>query len=167
MDIVGGGVTLIVTAVFLRFWKPKRIFRFASEAAHLGEEETRAARETHTVGEKAKAWLPFAVLSLFVLLWGLPPIKLAMNKYTTPAYAHGGWEFPFLHNAVLRASPVVAKPTPEPAKWDFNWLAATGTSCFLAGVTAGLLLGLSPRRIMQIFGESFWRMSALQRWRSA
>ena len=30
------------------------------------------------------------------------------------------------------AAPVVAKPTPEAARFDFNWLAATGSGCFLA-----------------------------------
>ena len=34
-----------------------------------------------------KAWTPFAILSLFVLIWGLPKIKLAMNQTTTPAFA--------------------------------------------------------------------------------
>ena len=55
-----------------------------------------------------------------------------------------GWDVPYLHNAVYRSEPVVAKPTPEPARYDFNWLSATGTSCFLAAIVSGLLLGLSP-----------------------
>jgi lactate permease len=63
-----------------------------------------------------------------------------------------------LHNAVLRAQPVVPKPTPEPARWDFNWLTATGTSCFLAGIVSGLLLGLRPGSLLRIFAATFWRM---------
>ena len=29
---------------------------------------------------------------------------------------------------------MVAKPTPEGARYDFNWLSATGSGCFLAAV---------------------------------
>ena len=53
---------------------------------------------------------------------------------------------------------MVAKPTPEAARYDFNWLSATGTGCFLAAIVAGLLLGLSPVRLMQIFWRTLVRM---------
>jgi lactate permease len=63
-----------------------------------------------------------------------------------------------LHNHVLRAAPVVTKPTPEPAKYDFNWLSATGSGCFLAAVLSGLILGLSPLRLWRIFLKTVYRM---------
>jgi lactate permease len=113
--------------------------------------------------------MPFAVLSLVVLLWGLPKIKLALNQATTPAFrvmlsdgkvrpGPPGWDVPILHNAVLRAAPVVTKPTPEAARYDFNWLSATGTACFLAAIVSGLLLGQSPLQLMKIFWRTLVRM---------
>ncbi len=102
--------------------------------------------------------MPFAILSLFVLLWGLPTIKTAMGRATTPAFANGGWDVLYLHKAVSRAQPVVAKTTPENAKFDFNWLTAVGTSCFLAAVLAGFLLGLKPGRILWIFARTLLRL---------
>jgi lactate permease len=190
VDIVGSVVAIASTIIYLRFWKPKQIWRFDYE-----EEEIRAAAKplireieddlggkweiekprhhlpakSYTSAQVAKAWMPFAILSVFVLLWGLPQIKLAINRATTPAFrpvlADGtvrpgpaGWDFPYLHNAVHRAPPVVAKPTPEPARYDFNWLSATGTACFFAAVASGLLLGLSPAQLMRIFRHTFARM---------
>jgi lactate permease len=81
-----------------------------------------------------------------------------MNRYTTPAIERGGWDFPILHRHVLRAAPVVTKPTPEAAKYDFNWLSATGSGCFLAALVSGLILGLSPRRLLRVFGRTLYRM---------
>jgi lactate permease len=92
-----------------------------------------------------------------------------MNRATTPAFrvvlADGkvrpgppGWNVPYLHNAVYRCAPVVAKPTPEPARYDFNWLSATGTGCFFAAIASGLLLGMSPRRLLKNFFRTLVRM---------
>jgi lactate permease len=112
----------------------------------------------HTARQVAKAWLPFALLSIFVLVWGLPSVKDALNRRTTPAFERKGWDVPLLHNRITRAAPIVSRPTPEAAKFDLNWLTATGTGCFLAAITAGLLLGLRPRALLQIFAHTLQRM---------
>src|SRR6202008_4874077 len=113
---------------------------------------------SYTGAQIAKAWRPSAILSIFVLLWGLPTIKIAMGKATTPSFKTGGWEVPYLHKAVFRAQPVVAKPTAENAKFDFNWLTATGTGCFLAAILSGIILGVKPGKMVQIFGHTLYRM---------
>ena len=188
VDIMGGVVSIVATVAFLHVWKPKRIWRFDYDQTEAplpsptvrisdraGAEWTPsdfdglATVRTYTVRQVLKAWMPFAVLSLFVLLWGLPKIKLALNEATTPAFkvmlpdgkarpGPAGWDVPYLHNAVYRAAPVVVKPTPEAARYDFNWLSATGTGCFLAAILSGLLLGVGPVRLMKIFWRTLVRM---------
>ncbi len=159
VDIAAAVTAMVAALLFLRVWHPKRIWRFEEERA---EDAAKLARNEaalhHTGAQVAKAWMPFAILSLFVLLWGLPTIKTAMGRATTPAFANGGWDVPYLHKAISRAQPVVAKTTPENAKFDFNWLTAVGTSCFLAAVLSGLLLGLKPGRILWIFGRTLIRL---------
>jgi lactate permease len=188
VDIMGGVVSILCTVIFLHFWKPKRIWRFdydregpksAAASGRIsddvgGEWATKefdgyVTPRKYPLGTVVKAWMPFAILSVFVFAWGYPPVKLAINKATTPAFhvvqADGkprpgapGWDWPYLHNAVTRAAPVVSKPTPEAARYDFNWLSATGSGCFLAAIVAGLLLGLSPARLMKIFWRTLVRM---------
>ena len=188
VDIMGGVISLVVVLAFLRFWKPKKIWRFdyddkpvAAAAAtgkisdDVGGEwsakqfDGLAKARSYTAGQVLKAWMPFAILSLFVLLWGLPKIKLAMNRATTPAFrvvlpngkprpGPPGWDVPYLHNAISRSAPVVAKPTPEAARYDFNWLSATGTGCFFAAIVSGLFLGQGPVQLMRIFWKTLVRM---------
>jgi len=106
--------------------------------------------------------MPFIILSVFVFLWGFKPVKTQLNK-TTPAWTtpegkpRGGWETP-IHNKVSRDKPVVAKPTPEGAKFPFIWLSATGTGCFLAAILGGLIRGVSPVKLMTLFFHTAWRM---------
>ena len=150
VDIAGGIVSLLATVVFLRFWKPKRVWRFDDErAAPVGATSARK----YTAGQILKAWMPFAILSLTVLVWGLPAVKGAINRATTHV-----WDVPLLHNAVTRAAPVVTKLTPEAARFDFNWLSATGTGCFVAAILAGLVLGLGPAQLAKIFWSTLKRM---------
>ena len=150
VDIAGGVVSLAATVIFLRFWRPKRVWRFAEEQASGGSP---AAAHRHSAGQIARAWMPFAILSLTVLVWGLQPVKSAINRATTHV-----WDVPLLHNAVTRAAPVVTKLTPEPARFDFNWLSATGTGCFVAAILAGLVLGLGPAQLAKIFWHTLKRM---------
>jgi lactate permease len=181
VDIMGGVISIIATVAFLKFWKPKKIWRFdyddktravASSAEEIADSfggEWRAEDfdknlgvRSYPAGKVLKAWMPFGILSVVVLVWGLPKVKLVLNQ-ATPAFrvvqADGrarpgppGWDVPYLHNAVYRASPVVDKPAPEAARYDFNWLSATGTGCFIAAIISGLLLGLSPVQL----GKTFW-----------
>jgi lactate permease len=189
VDIAAGGVSLVVTLLFLRVWRPKRIWRFADEREEDAPGVARGEQTSivDTMGDEwqvnrrigngkqrsglqvARAWLPFAILSVLVLLWGLPTIKLAMNKATTPAFTvimpNGklragapGWDWPGLHNRVFRTTPVVPAPVAEAARFDFNWLTATGTACFLAAVLSGLALGLGPMRLLRIFWRTLARL---------
>ena len=188
VDIMGGVVSIVATVAFLHLWKPKRIWRFDYDQAaptvtpptarvsdQFGADwapndfDGLAKIRSYSARQVLKAWMPFAILSLFVLLWGLPKIKLALNQATTPAFkvmlptgkqrpGPPGWDVPYLHNAVYRSAPVVAKPTPEAARYDFNWLSATGTGCFLAAIVSGLLLGVSPVRLAKIFWHTLRRM---------
>jgi lactate permease len=159
VDIAAGVVSLLVTLLFLRVWRPKKIWRFEDEREEDAAKIERGdVSKRYSFGQVAKAWMPFAILCLFVLMWGLPFIKTAMGRATTPAFKTGGWDVPYLHKAVSRAMPVVAKPTPENAKFDFNWLTATGTGCFLAAILAGALLGLKPAKMGQIFIGTVYRL---------
>jgi lactate permease len=188
VDIMSGAFSLIITAVFLKFWKPKTIWRFPHEravaaaatgtatatAARTGVATTAASSTTsaggtstssssgrthnYTGGQIAKAWTPFVILSIFVLLWGLPSVKKQLNTWTTPAFARGGWDFPMVHRTISRDAPVVPKPTPENAKYDFNWLTATGTACFLAALVSGIFLRVSVKEMFQVFGHTLHKL---------
>ena len=159
VDIMGGVISIVAAVVFLKFWKPRRIWRFdydeqkdpaASPPEGLADQfggrwevkdfDKNLKARSYSFGKILKAWMPFGILSVIVLLWGLPSVKLVLNQ-ATPAFkvvqADGtvrpgppGWDVPYLHNAVYRAAPVVTKPAPEAARYDFNWLSATGRDVF-------------------------------------
>lgn len=155
VDIAAGVVSMVMTILFLRLWHPKHIWHFSEEQHAMGGGQSITRYMPRQI---VKAWLPFVILSIFVLTWGLPSIKIAMGAATTPGFKNGGWEVPFLHKAISRAQPVVPKPTAENAKFDFNWLTATGTACFLAALLSGAIVGLNARAMVQIFRRTLYHM---------
>lgn len=165
VDIASASACLLTMLIFLRFWQPKSIWRFKHEAAAVRVSE----QKKYTHAQIFRAWMPFLILTVFVLLWGLPAIKNTLNRATTPSFAltlpdgkprpgPAGWDVPMLHGKVFRDKPVVADRVPEAARYDFNWLTMTGTAAFLAAVVSGLLLGVKPARLLSLFFGTLKRM---------
>jgi lactate permease len=92
-DIGGGIFSLISLAVFLRFWKPKKEFRFSSDIA-TGPKDPTVATDPHaieakeavdallepkngkpekplTVGSVALAWSPWVIMSVLLMVSGI------------------------------------------------------------------------------------------------
>jgi lactate permease len=82
------------------------------------------------------AWTPYLLLVFFVLLWA-KPLQPSLN--TTNILV----QWPGLHNLVQRMPPVVAKPAPYPAVFNFTWLSASGTACLIAALLSAVIAGLS------------------------
>lgn len=108
----------------------------------------RAGTSSHSGGEVALAWAPYALLVVFVLLWGYKPVQTQLNATNYPI------QWPGLHNLVLRMPPVVSKPAPYGAVYSFGWLSASGTACLLAALLGALVVGLSPAKLVRVVGQT-------------
>jgi lactate permease len=147
-DIVSSLTCIIVMVIVLKVWKPKTIMRLE------GDGPVTHALARHTPGQVFVAWLPYLLLVVFVLAWGEPSIKGAIDRFTNGlmpeswprnATTLNGLNVPGLHNQIVRVPPVTPMPAPYAAVFTFNWLSASGTSCLLATVMAALLLGVPGR----------------------
>jgi len=105
---------------------------------------------------------------VFVLAWGEPSIKLRIDRWThsvlstsLPKNANvlNGLNVPGLHNLITRVPPVTPAPLPYAAVFTFNWLSASGTSCFLATLVAAALLRVRPRKLVELYVATFRQLS--------
>ncbi len=147
VDIAGAIVSILSLVVLLKFWQPREVWRFNDDGAH-----DRATVVKPAPREALIAWMPWIILSVLVFLWGLPQMKNFLNSFSQLQF-----QVPYLHRMVFRAPPVVPTPKAEEAVFIFNWLSATGTALLITGIISGLLLKLSPMRMLQIFGHTFKR----------
>lgn len=150
VDIAGALVSMAALLILLRFWQPREVWRF-------DHERTDAVSSTGALlpsrAEALRAWTPWILLTVFVFLWGLPPIKRALDGVSVLRFS-----VPYLDQAVLRVPPVVTAPEPEAAVFSLNWLSATGSSLLLAGLMAGLVLRLSIKELMSLYLQTLWRV---------
>jgi lactate permease len=161
VNIIASVVSMGCLIGFLFIWHPKRVWTFE------GEEAKTEARGDHgySRSEVVRAWVPWVILSVIVFVWGTPTGKKVLNspekiftsmaswqtppgKITNPAYTVTG-----LHNLVERTSPVVPKPTKEPAVFALNWLSASGTGILISGLLSGWIMGVSFTGIL----KTYWR----------
>jgi lactate permease len=150
VDVLAAVCSLAMLALFLKAWKPKRIWRMQDcEIITESEAEIPQQRVQHTTREIFRAWLPWIVLSVVVFLWGLPQIKVLLDSVSAPKIP-----IQWLDKMVVRVPPVVAKPAPEAAVFNFNWLSATGSGILLASIIAGFAMGYSLSGMLRVYWKT-------------
>lgn len=164
-DILSALVSLFALAIFLKFWKPKTIYRFSSEqelAATVAVNVPKKIETTYTSGQVFKAWSPFLVLTAFISLWGIPVVKQAITGHYEGANvilkgvnALGQAltfmpEVPFLHEKVINGSSGEAIA----AVFKLEILGGAGTAILLATIVTKYILGMSWRDWAITLGET-------------
>lgn len=149
VDILSSLAALSSLLLLFRVWKPTDNFVFA--------ETTRATSDVkkHPPAQVFLAWSPYLLLVVFVFLWGEETIKIdghSIKYYLNQASTTFQW--PGLHNLVERMPPVMAKPTPYAAVFNFNWLSAAGTACMLAAFGSALILRISLKQLGNVFATT-------------
>ena len=181
VDVVAAIVSIASLALFLRFWQPKRIWRFE---VRTGSDSDRVdpAKEPflEESGRESEARPSGRALSSDALadarasdtvrnsksetfrVW-LPWIILSVVVFVwglpqTKALLDGisAPRIPIhgLDKRVLRVPPVVAKPAAENAVFNFNFLSASGSGILLASIIAGLAMGYSIRGLMRVYWKT-------------
>ena len=153
VDIISGACSIGATVLLLRFWKPKAALQFPLETQPADAVKN---PETATVprGEVARAWMPWAILTALLLVWGTPQVKTWLDKLCLIKV-----NVPGLHNVVRRTAPVEPpNAPPEKAEFRLNLLSATGTGILAAAVISGFLMGYRPREMFRTYGRTLWHV---------
>ncbi|MEF9966297.1 MAG: L-lactate permease [Comamonas sp.] len=154
VDIIAAIVSMGCLIGFLRVWQPKNIWRSTSLKSRDTSEDTTAkprAVVAHARADVIRAWTPWAILTVFVFIWGLPSVKSALNGLFAPSFPMTG-----LHNMIEKVPPVVPQPTKEGAVYVLNLLSATGTGILLSAIVGGLVMKYSPLGLIKQFFKTIW-----------
>jgi lactate permease len=154
VDIIAAIVSMGCLIGFLRVWQPRTIWRSTSlKGRDTSEDATAQPRAVvaHARADVIRAWTPWAILTVFVFIWGLPSVKAALNGLFAPSFPMTG-----LHNMIEKVPPVVPQPTKEGAVYVLNLLSATGTGILLSAIVGGLVMKYSPLGLIKQFFKTIW-----------
>jgi lactate permease len=165
VDVLSSVVSMGCLIVFLNYWRPQKVWtttiprgRQAALAANDAAQESGSTADILVAPPRAevvKAWVPWLILSVAVILWGTPQFKALLDGISVVRIPVTG-----VHNLIERTPPVVLKPTAEAAIYLFNWLSATGSGILVAAVVAGLVMGFSPVGLVR----TYWNTLKLVRY---
>jgi lactate permease len=170
VDVIAAIVSLVSLVLFLKVWKPKRIWTSTTLKGHendlsdvpdlasekpVGHEADAGAAifAKHDRRAVVLAWLPWVILSVFVFIWGIPDIKKALDGISVVKIPFEG-----LHNMIEKIPPVAPTPHKEAAIYNFNYLSATGSGILLAALIAGLFMRYSIVDLVRIYLRTIWRV---------
>ena len=154
VDIIAAIVSMVALVLFLRVWQPTTIWRSTSLKGHEhdgGDAKPEVATVIHSRAALISAWTPWVILTVFVFIWGLPPVKAWLNSLYAPTFPMAG-----LHNMIEKVAPVVTKPTKEAAVYTLNLLSATGTGILLAAIVGALVMKYKVVEIVRTFVRTLW-----------
>jgi len=147
-DITSALISLICLTLFLKVWKPKRIFRFKE----ISEEERHS--HDYSTGQIIKAWSPFLILTAVVTVWSLKGFKDLFVKGGDLNFTVLSFPISTLDKLVQKGTPIVTKVTAMPAVYDLNLISATGTAILLSALISMVILRMNPLTGLKTFGET-------------
>ncbi|EJR28099.1 MULTISPECIES: L-lactate permease [Bacillus cereus group] len=153
-DITSALVSLVSLSLFLKVWQPKEVYQTKQANSEVAAATTATSMPKLTVGKVVKAWSPFIILTVMVVIWS--------QSFFKALFAPGGaleslvfkFEVPSLHNLVMKAEPIVNKPTPYEAILKLDILSATGTAILIACIISIFILKMSAKDAVATFKET-------------
>jgi lactate permease len=173
VDIMGGLVSIACLALFCSRWKPAESWDFPADPQPIPSGGSGvgviAPARSFARTSLVRAWMPWLLLSVFVTIWGLTPVKAALTRQAWMAPAI---DVPSLHRMVFRDAPVEPEPARrdlltdpaykakrgEAARFTLNYLSATGTAILLTALVAGLYLRMPVPQLASIFVRTLHQM---------
>ncbi len=152
VDILGSILSLFGLIVFLRVWQPAHIWENPGREEEMKTPLSKDPVHLNRV-QIIKAWLPWAILSVAVFLWGIPQIKARLDRISSFKIP-----VPGVNGLIYRVPPVVASPEAEPAIFSFNWLSFTGTAILIAAILTAIIFRFPIGEASRVWWKTLQRV---------
>ncbi|MEB2807298.1 lactate permease LctP family transporter [Campylobacter upsaliensis] len=147
-DIVSAVVSLACTTIFLKFWSPKNIFRLddLTDFSHHTQLE---------FGKVFKAWLPFILLIICIIIWTQPWFKAFFDKGAVFDYTKVALSFNNIEGSIVDSAGKALS-----LNMDINLIALqAGTAILVAALLTILFLRIKSNIVEEALGDTLKEMA--------
>ncbi len=147
-DIVSAVVSLACTTIFLKFWSPKNIFRLddLTDFSHHTQLE---------FGKVFKAWLPFILLIVCIIVWTQPWFKAFFDKGAVFDYTKVALSFNNIEGSIVDSAGKALS-----LNMDINLIALqAGTAILVAALLTILFLRIKSNIVEEALGDTLKEMA--------
>ncbi|CCF81686.1 L-lactate permease [Helicobacter bizzozeronii CCUG 35545] len=151
--ILSAIVSLVVTAIFLKFWQPKHIFRSDGQ-------EVQPTHQKHHICKVFVAWAPFIILIITIVIWTQPWFKALFAKGGALAFSNFYFEFESISQKIFKSAPFVVegKSATIPVIFKLPLINTVGTSIFVAAILSVFVLRVKSKEAASVFVETLKEM---------
>lgn len=147
-DIVSAVVSLVCTTIFLKFWSPKNIFRLddLTDFSHHTQLE---------FGKVFKAWLPFILLIVCIIVWTQPWFKAFFDKGAVFDYTKVALSFNNIESSIVDSAGKALS-----LNMDINLIALqAGTAILVAALLTIFFLRIKSNIVEEALGDTLKEMA--------
>ncbi|TNH34473.1 L-lactate permease [Campylobacter helveticus] len=147
-DIVSAVVSLACTTIFLKFWSPKNIFRLddLTDFSHHTQLE---------FGKVFKAWLPFILLIICIIIWTQPWFKAFFDKGAVFDYTKVALSFNNIEGSIVDSAGKALS-----LNMDINLIALqAGTAILVAALLTIFFLRIKSSVVEDALGDTLKEMA--------
>jgi lactate permease len=144
-DILAAIASILALVLFLRVWKPVESWKVEG-----GSWKVTGTAKRYSSAEVLKALSPFLILTVMVLLWGLPSVKKMLT-----AALNLNIPVPGLHEQIMGAD----EQRPLPQYYRFAPLAAAGTAVMTACILSILFLRIRVKDALDVFRQTIRQLT--------
>ncbi|EIE1466109.1 L-lactate permease [Campylobacter upsaliensis] len=147
-DIVSAVVSLACTTIFLKFWSPKNIFRLddLTDFSHHTQLE---------FGKVFKAWLPFILLIICIIVWTQPWFKAFFDKGAVFDYTKVALSFNNIEGSIVDSAGKALS-----LNMDINLIALqAGTAILVAALLTIFFLRIKSNIVEEALGDTLKEMA--------
>lgn len=151
-DIASAVVSIISVSVFLRFWKPKNIFKFDNKNTITSLEI-----KHYSFKKIALAWSPFIILIFMIIIWTQEWFKALFGVNNILGFSVLSFNFQDLAS-IMRHPPAVTSNMAVDSVFKIPLINTVGTSIFVTAIITMMVLKVNLQTAIKTFGETIDEM---------
>lgn len=153
-DIASAVVSIATLSIFLKFWKPKHIFKFDEEIGGKASIEVKK----YSLGKICLAWSPFVVLIIMIVIWTQGWFKSLFGADGILSFSVLNFPITPINENMMQVAPVVSQDTPIKVVFSWNLINTVGTAIFLTAIISVFMLKVTITDAVKTFGETLKEM---------